>query len=51
VVHEVREEEKRRDGDETVVSVGFDEVVTSDGKRINVVLTEWPNECLHADIK
>ena len=47
-VHQVGEEGQRRESDETVVAVRFDEVVTSDGERINVVLTERPNESLQA---
>ena len=51
VVHQVGEEGERRESDETVVSVGFDEVVTSDGERVDVVLTEWTNERLRILIK
>ena len=46
VVHQVGEEGERRESDETVVSVGFDEVMTSDGERVDVMLTEWTNERL-----
>ena len=46
VVHQVGEEEEWRESDETVVSVGFDEIVTSNGERVDVVLTEWTNERL-----
>lgn len=37
---------QRYDGDHTVVAIGFNEVVASDGGRINVVFPEWANKCL-----
>lgn len=46
VVHLVGEEDEWGESDETVVSVSFDEVVTSDGQGVDVVLTEWTNERL-----
>jgi len=40
---------QRQDGDHTVVTVGFNEVMASDGCWINVVLPEWSNKCLQRD--
>lgn len=37
---------QREDGNHTVVTIGFNEVVASDGGRIDVVLPEWTNKCL-----
>lgn len=35
-----------QDGDHAVVTIGFDEVVASDGGGIDVVLPERSDECL-----
>ena len=40
---------QREDGDHTVVAVGFNEVVASDGGWIDVVLPERTNECLQRE--
>lgn len=37
---------QRQDGNHTVVTIGFNEVVASDGSRINVVLPERAYKCL-----
>lgn len=37
---------QRKDGDHTVVAIGFNEVVASDGGWVDVVLPEWSNKCL-----
>lgn len=37
---------QREDGNHTVVTIGFNEVVASDGGRIDVVLPEMTNKCL-----
>lgn len=34
------------DGDHAVITIGFDEVVASDGGWIDVVFPEWPKKCL-----
>ncbi len=38
-----------QDGDHTVVAIGFNEVVASDGGWIDVVLPERTNKCLQVD--
>lgn len=40
---------QRQDGNHTVVAVGFDEVVASDGGWIDVVLPEWTNKSLQRE--
>lgn len=42
---------QRQDGDHAVVAVGFDEVVASDGGRVDVVLPEWTDKRLEEDRK
>lgn len=40
---------QRQDGDHAVVSISLYEVMPRDGRRINVVLPERPNECLNGE--
>lgn len=40
---------QRQDGDHAVVAVGFDEVVASDGGRVDVVLPERTDKRLEED--
>lgn len=42
---------QRQDGDHAVVAVGFDEVVASDGGRVDVVLPERTDKRLEEDRK
>lgn len=37
---------QRQDGDHAVVAVGLDEVVSGDGRGVDVVLSEWADEGL-----
>lgn len=39
---------ERQDGDHAVISISLDEVVPCDGCRVDVVLPEWTDKCLHA---
>ena len=45
-VHEVRETDQWEESNETVVAVCFDEIVTGDGQRVNVMLSERSDESL-----
>lgn len=40
---------QRQDGDHTVVTISFNEVVASDGGWIDVVLPEWTNKRLQRE--
>ena len=46
VPHHVGHAHQGRESDQAVVSVGFNEVVSSDGKRVHMVLSEWSDEGL-----
>lgn len=45
LVDHVRE---RQDGDHAVISISLDEIVPSDGRRVDVVLPKWTDKCLNA---
>lgn len=49
MVDGVYDEDEWQQYDETVISIRFNEVVSSDSQRVNVVLTEWPDKGLNKE--